>query len=233
MGRAEPSVNIQVRLKYQDILKNPVELGPGMHHRSARPHQAADTSAPGQPARPRTLGTIRLPGGRGGHWARGATRRASWPAVAARPAVLAACAALVAPLVPAADRRAAQRQPAYAGPRQRSSPGSNRNRGAGNNHMFFKIDVGFAGQVWSSQVREAKSRSQVKRAGRLLLSAPQLADRVPGLRGLMWWDRRSSFSGKGGAERWMAHEHGELGIGPGEPGTPAGVNIASPGITDS
>src|SRR5208282_2709753 len=45
--------------------------------------------------------------------------------------------------------------------------------------------------------------------------------------------RRSSFSGKGGAERWMAHEHGELGIGPGEPGTPAGVNIASPGITDS
>ena len=42
---------------------------------------------------------------------------------------------------------------------------------------------------------------------------------------------RSSFSGRG-AERWMAHEHGELGIGPGEPGTPAGVNIASPGITD-
>ena len=37
-----------------------------MHHRSARPHQAADTSAPGQPARPRTLGTIRLRGGRGG-----------------------------------------------------------------------------------------------------------------------------------------------------------------------
>jgi hypothetical protein len=30
----------------------------------------------------------------------------------------------------------------------------------------------------------------------------------------------------------MAHEHGEFGIGPGEPGTPAGVNIASPGITD-
>jgi hypothetical protein len=37
-----------------------------MHHRSARPHQAADSSAPGQPARPRTLGTIRLRGGRGG-----------------------------------------------------------------------------------------------------------------------------------------------------------------------
>jgi hypothetical protein len=30
----------------------------------------------------------------------------------------------------------------------------------------------------------------------------------------------------------MAHEHGEFGIGPGEPGTLAGVNIASPGITD-
>src|SRR5271157_6580073 len=37
-----------------------------MHHRSARPHQAAATSAPGQPARPRTLGTIRLREGRGG-----------------------------------------------------------------------------------------------------------------------------------------------------------------------
>ena len=72
----------------------------------------------------------------------------------------------------------------------------------------------------------------MKRAGRLLLRAPQLAARVPGVRGVMRWDRRSSFSGKGGAERWMAHEHGELGIGPGEPGTPAGVNIASPGITD-
>ncbi len=36
-----------------------------MHHVSARPHQAAATSAPGQPARPRTLGTIRLRGGRG------------------------------------------------------------------------------------------------------------------------------------------------------------------------
>ena len=51
MNRAEPSVNVQVRLKYQDYLKNPVELGPGMHHRSAQPRQAADTSAPGQPAR--------------------------------------------------------------------------------------------------------------------------------------------------------------------------------------
>ncbi len=48
-----------------------------MHHRSARPHQAAATSAPGQPARPRTLGTIRLRKGRGGSLGRGATRPAS------------------------------------------------------------------------------------------------------------------------------------------------------------
>ena len=64
--------------------------------------------------------------------------------------------------------------------------------------IISNIDVGFSRQVWSSQVREAKSRCQVKRAGRLLLSAPQLAARVPGLRGVMRWDRRSSFSGKGG-----------------------------------
>src|SRR5208282_4595744 len=65
-------------------------------------------------------------------------------------------------------------------------------------------DVGFPGQVWSSQVREAKSRSQVKRAGRLLLSAPRFAARVPGLRGVMRWDRRSSFSGKGGPnDGWL------------------------------
>ena len=67
-------------------------------------------------------------------------RRHAGP-LAARPAVLVACAASVAPLVPAVDRRAAQRQPAYAGPRQRSSPGSNRNRGAGNNH-FSKSMLG-------------------------------------------------------------------------------------------
>ena len=64
--------------------------------------------------------------------------------------------------------------------------------------MFFKIDVGFPGQVWSLQVREAKSRSQVKWAGCLLLSAPRFAARVPGLRGVMRRDRRSSISGKGG-----------------------------------
>src|SRR5271166_854511 len=104
MNRAEPSVNIQVRLKYQDYLKNPVELGPGMHHRSARPHQAADTSAPGQPARPRTLGTIRLRGGRGGSLGpRGHAAGVMAGPVAARPAMRMACAAPAAPLVLAAD----------------------------------------------------------------------------------------------------------------------------------
>ena len=185
-----------------------------MHHRSARPHQAADTSAPGQPARPRTLGTIRLRGGRGGSLGPRGHAAGVMPAVAARPAVRVACAASVAPLVLAADRRAAQRQPAYAGPRQRSSPGSNSNRGAGNNHIFFKIDVGFPGQVWSSQVREAKSRCQVKRAGRLLLSAPQFAARVPGLRGVMRWDRRSSFSGKGGPNDGWLTSTANSGSGP-------------------
>jgi hypothetical protein len=48
-----------------------------------------------------------------------------------------------------------------------------------------------------------------------------------------WNTPQIKFLREGGAERWMAHEHGELGIGPGKPGTPAGVNIASPGITDS
>ena len=40
-------------------------------------------------------------------------------------------------------------------------------------HDFSKIDVGFPGQVWSLQVREAKSRSPVKRGpGRLLSECP-------------------------------------------------------------
>ena len=43
-------------------------------------------------------------------------------------------------------------------------------------NLFFKIDAGFPGQVWSSQVREAKSRCQVKRAGRHRLSALRFAD---------------------------------------------------------
>ena len=98
-------------------------------------------------------------------------------------------------------------------PRQRSSPASSSNRGAGNIHDF-KIDVGFPGQVWSSQVREAKSRCQVKKAGRLLLSAPQLAARVPGLRGVMRWDRRSSFSGKGGPNDGWLTSTANSGSGP-------------------
>src|SRR5271157_6150191 len=76
-------------------------------------------------------------------------------------------------------------------------------------------------------------QSGEERAGRLLLSAPRFAARVPGLRGVIAMGSKLKFLRKGGAERWMAHEHGEFGIGPAEPGTPAGVNIASPGITDS
>src|SRR5271165_6079349 len=137
MNRAEPSVNVQVRLKYQDYLKNPVELGPGMHHRSARPHQAADTSAPGQPARTRTLGTIRLRGGRGGSLGpRGhaagvmAGRCGSARHVSGR-------AAPVAPLVLAADGER-PKDSRRARSRQRSSPASSSNRGADNNHYFSK-----------------------------------------------------------------------------------------------
>jgi hypothetical protein len=63
---------------------------------------------------PRTLGTIRFRGG----WSVSLGPRGHaagvMPAVAARATVLMACAASVAPLVLAADRRAAQRQPAYA-----------------------------------------------------------------------------------------------------------------------
>ena len=71
--------------------------------------------------------------------------------------------------------------PARAGGRQASGPKTVAVRGHASGRrqdrtgtakpvrtIFFKIDVGFAGQVWSSQVREAKSRCQVKRAGRLL-----------------------------------------------------------------
>ena len=139
MNRAEPSVNVQVRLKYQDYLKNPVELGPGMHHRSARPHQAADTSAPGQPARTRTLGTIRLRGGRGGSLGpRGhaagvmAGRCGSARHVGGR-------AAPVAPLVLAADGER-PKDSRRARSRQRSSPASSSNRGADNNHFFQRAD---------------------------------------------------------------------------------------------
>ena len=80
--------------------------------------------------------------------------------------------------------------------------------------IISNIDVGFSRQVWSSQVREAKSRCQVKKAGRLLLSAPQLAARVPGLRGVMWWDQRSSFSGKGGPNDGWLTSTANSGSGP-------------------
>ena len=148
-----------------------------------------------------------------GPWARGATRPAScrpfrlsplcwWPAPPRWPR---SC------WRPAGERPKDSRS---ARPRQRSSPASNRNRGTCNNHIFFKIDVGFSGQVWSLQVREAKSRCQVKRAGRLLLSAPRSAARVPGLRGVMRWDRRSSFSGKGGPNDGWLTSTANSGSGP-------------------
>ena len=213
MNRAEPSVNIQVRLKYQDSLKNPVELGPGMHHRSARPHQAADTSAPGQPARPRTLGTIRLRGGRGGSLG---PRGHAAGVMAGRCGSARHAGGLRRPGGPA---RAGGRQasgPKTVGVRGHAS-GRRQHRAATEEpgiSIIFKIDVGFPGQVWSSQVREAKSRCQVKRAGRLLLSAPRFAARVPGLRGVMRWDRRSSFSGKGGPNDGWLTSTANSGSGP-------------------
>jgi len=132
-----------------------------------------------------------------GPWARGATRPASYRPLRLTPL----CWWPAPPRWPRSCWRPTGERPKdsrRARPRQRSSPASSSNRGADNNHYFFKIDVGFPGQVWSSQVREAKSRCQVKRAGRLRLSAPRFAARVPALRGVMRWDRRSSFSGKGG-----------------------------------
>ena len=119
----------------------------------------------------------------------------------------------VAPLVLAADGER-PKDSRRARSRQRSSPASSSNRGAGNNHLFLKIAVGFPGQVWSSQVREAKSRCQVKRAGRLLLRAPRFATRVPVLRGVMRWDRRSSFSGKGGPNDGWLTSTANSGSGP-------------------
>jgi hypothetical protein len=57
-----------------------------------------------------------LRGGRGGSLGPRGHATGVMPAVAARATVLVACAASVAPLVLAADRRAAQRQPACAAP---------------------------------------------------------------------------------------------------------------------
>ena len=202
-----------------------------MHHRSAgltRPRISGPRAA-GPPSNARDNPVA---GGRDGPWARGATRPAS-----CRPLQFG----------PPCCRLAPPRWHPPAGGRQASGSKTAGIRGATPavvarieqeprslyNHIFFRIDVGFPGQVWSSQVREAKSRCQVKRAGRLLLECP--AARRPSA-GSTWHEAVGSkikFLREGGAERWMAHEHGELGIGPGEPGTPAGVNIASPGITDS
>ena len=57
------------RLRGRSVISSlvtvPDTFSPDTFSPAPRPHQAADTSAPGQPARPRTLGTIRLRGGRG------------------------------------------------------------------------------------------------------------------------------------------------------------------------
>ena len=132
-----------------------------------------------------------------GPWARGATRPASYRPLRLTPL----CWWPAPPRWPRSCWRPTGERPKdsrRARPRQRSSPASSSNRGADNNHYFFKIDVGFPGQVWSLQVREAKSRSQVKRAGRLLLSAPQLAARVPGQRGVIAEGSKIKFLREGG-----------------------------------
>ena len=232
MNRAGPSVNIQVRLKYQDFLKNPVELGPGMHHRSARPHQAADTSAPGQPARPRTLGTIRLRGGRGGSL--GPRGHA---------------AGVMAGRCGSARRAGGLRRlggPARAGGRQASGPKTAGVRGHASGRRQHRtateepvITMIFQNRCWvfgpgvefTGKGGEEPLSGEEGRAPPLECPAVRRPSAGP-----TWRDAVGSkikFLREGGAERWMAHEHGELGIGPGEPGTPAGVNIASPGITDS
>ena len=203
-----------------------------MHHRSARPHQAAGTSAPGQPARPRTLGAIRLRGGRGGSLGlRGHAAGVMAGPVAARPAMRVACAAPVAPLVLAADRRAAQKTDGVRG----QASGRRQHR---TETEEPGITIIFQNRCWVSR----PSVEFTGKGGEEPLSGEE--GRTPPLEypavrrpsaGPRWRDAVGSkikFLGEGGAERWMAHEHGEFGIGPGEPGTPAGVNIASPGITD-
>ncbi len=52
IDRPGSAVNIQARLKTTKVSEESVKSGLDMHHRSTRPHQAADALAPGQPARP-------------------------------------------------------------------------------------------------------------------------------------------------------------------------------------
>ena len=214
MNRAGPSVNIQVRLKYQDFLKNPVELGPGIASqvRAASPGRGyLGPRAAGPPSNARDNPVAWGPG-----WVPGPAgprgRRHGRPLRLGPP-----CGWPAPPRWPRSCWRPTGERPKdsrRARPRQRSSPASNSNRGAGNNHVFFKIDVGFSGQVWSSQVREAKSRCQVKRAGRLLLSAPQLAARVPGLRGVIAVGSKIKFLREGGPNDGWLTSTANSGSGP-------------------
>ena len=198
MNRARPSVNIQVRLKYQNILKNLAELGPGIYHRSAqaspgRGYLGPRAAGPPSNARdnPVAWGSGWVPGPAG---PRG--RRHGRPlADSARHA-----AGLRRPGGPArADGRQAS-GPKTAGVRRHAS-GRRQHRTATEEPVITMI---FQNRCWVSGPgveftgNGGEERLSVKRAGRLLLGAPRSAARVPGLRGVMRWDRRSSFSGKGG-----------------------------------
>ncbi len=185
-----------------------------MHHVSARPHQAAATSAPGQPARPRTLGTIRLRGGRG----ESLGPRGHAVGVMAGRCGSARCAGGL--------RRPGG--PACAGGRQASGPKTAGVRGQASGRRQHRtateepgITMIFQNRCWVSGPGVEftgkggeEPQSSEERAGRLLLSAPQLAARVPGLRGVMRWDRRSSFSEKGGPKDGWLTSTANSGSGP-------------------
>ncbi len=110
----------------------------------------------GSPPGPYTLGAIPLRGSQG-PWARGATRPAfSSPCGSGRRT--------------GGLRHLGDRGRPEDSRHTRPLPGSYGCSGAGNSHIFSKFDVVFPCQVWSSQIREAKSRGQVKRTRQLLLS---------------------------------------------------------------
>ena len=186
-----------------------------MHHRSARPHQAADTSAPGQPARPRTLGTIRLRGAGVGPWARGATRPASWPARCG-----------------SARHAGGLRRPggpARAGGRQASGPKTVGVRGHASGRRQHRteteepgITIIFQNRCWvcgpgvefTGKGGEEPLSGEEGRAPPLEYPAVRRPSAGPTWREAV--GSKIKFLGEGGAERWMAHDHGEFGIGPGE-----------------
>ena len=175
-------------------------------------HQAVATSAPGQPARPRTLGTIRLRGAGVGPWARGATRPASCRPLRLGPP----CGWPAPPRWPRSCWRPTSERPKdrrRARPRQQSSPDRTATEEPVITMIFqnrcwvFGPGVEFTGKGGEEPLSGEEGR-------RLLLSAPQLAARVPGLRGVMRWDRRSSFSGKGGPNDGWLTSTANSGSGP-------------------